>query len=111
MNETTLPGAGERTTTIFADWAAGNYENVAAAGLDATLAEHLSVDTIASTWAQIVGMVGEYERMGEPFVRGQGDYTVVDLPMWFESGEMKGRASFTTAGEVSGLFILTPETP
>ena len=111
MNDATLPDADTRTTALFGDWADGDYESVAAAGLDATMAAQLSVDTIGANWARIVGMVGAYERMGEPFVRGEGDYTVVDLPLYFEAGEMKGRAAFNSAGEVSGLFILTPDTP
>jgi hypothetical protein len=29
----------------------------------------------------------------------------------FAAGQMKGRVSYNTEGQVSGLFIVTPETP
>ena len=56
-------------------------------------------------------MVGAYERMGEPLVRQLGDHTVIDIPLTFEAGQMKGRVSYNGERQVSGLFILTPETP
>lgn len=111
MNQAILPGAGERATGIFGDWADGRYDAVAAAGFDATMAEQLPADKLAAAWAQIVGMVGEYQGLDEPFVRQQGDYTVVDVPMRFEASEMKGRVAFNAEGQVSGLYILNPDTP
>ena len=71
----------------------------------------LPADHLTAAWTQILGLVGGYERMGEPLVRRLGDYTVVDIPLTFDGGQMKGRVSYTTEGQVSGLFIVTPETP
>jgi hypothetical protein len=56
-------------------------------------------------------MVGPYEGMGAPFARAQGDYSVVDVPLHFEAGEMKGRVSYDQQGQVAGLFILNPDVP
>ena len=81
------------------------------AGFDATMTARLPVDQLAAAWNQIVGIVGSYQRMGEPLVRRLGDHTVVDIPLTFDGGQMKGRVSYTTEGQVSGLFIVTPETP
>ena len=111
MSKAVLPGAGDRAIALFSDWVAGKYDDVAAANFDATMTAELPVDKIAAAWAQITGMVGTYQRMGEPFVRQLGDYTVVDVPMEFEASEMKGRVAFNTDGQVSGLFILNPDTP
>ncbi len=111
MNQAVLPGAGDRAIAIFSDWVEGRYEEVVAANLDETMARELPADKVAAAWATIAGMVGTYQRMGEPFVRQLGDYTVVDLPMEFEAGQMKGRVAFNAEGQVSGLFILNPDVP
>ena len=71
----------------------------------------LPADQLTAAWTQILGLVGGYERMGEPLVRPLGGYTVVDIPLTFEAGQMKGRVSYNGAGQVSGSFIVTPETP
>jgi Protein of unknown function (DUF3887) len=111
MNQAVLPAAGDRAVAIFSDWVEGRYDEVAAANFDATMTKELPPADIAAAWAQIIGMVGAYQRIGEPFVRQLGDYTVVDVPMEFEASEMKGRVAFNADGQVSGLFILNPDTP
>jgi hypothetical protein len=111
MSQAVLPGAGDRAIAIFSDWVAGRYDDVAAASFDETMTKELPPEKIAAASAQITGMVGIYQRMGEPFVRQLGDYTVVDIPMEFEASEMKGRVAFNAEGQVSGLFILNPDAP
>jgi hypothetical protein len=111
MSHAVLPGAGDLAIALFSDWVEGRYDDVAAANFDATMTAELPVSKIAAAWAQIIGMVGTYQRMGEPFVRQLGDYTVVDVPMEFEASEMKGRVAFNTDGQVSGLFILNHDAP
>jgi Protein of unknown function (DUF3887) len=111
MSDAVLPGAGDRAIAIFSDWTQGRPGDVATADFDATMTKELPPEKIAAAWAQIIGMVGAYQRMGEPFVRQLGDYTVVDIPMEFEAGEMKGRVAFNAGGQVSGLFILNPDVP
>jgi hypothetical protein len=73
------------------------------------MAEALPPGKLADTWAAVVSMVGSFERAGEPFVRRQGDYTVVDVPLTFEAGDMTGRVSFSADGKVAGLFVLDAE--
>jgi hypothetical protein len=42
-------------------------------------------------------------------VRQWGDYTVVDIPLRFEAGEMNARVFYDTSGKVAGVFILKPD--
>jgi hypothetical protein len=63
--------------------------------------------------ATVAGLVGAFEGFGggDPFVRRVGDYTVADVPMRYEAGDMKGRVAFGSDEKVAGLFILLPDTP
>jgi hypothetical protein len=110
MNGTALPGAGRRATALMIGWIEGRYSEVTA-GFDDALSEKLTPGALAATWAQVVGTVGEYQRMGGPLVRQVGDYTVTDIPLGFEAGEMKGRVAYDRDGRVCGLFVIPPQTP
>jgi hypothetical protein len=107
MDKTTLAGADGKALDVFAALVAGQWDRVHAQ-FDATMAEQLPVAKLADTWAVVVGTVGAHDRSGEPFVRRQGDYTVVDVPLAFEAGDMVGRVAFDQAGRVAGLFVLDP---
>jgi hypothetical protein len=63
--------------------------------------------------ATIAGLVGAFETFddGDPFVRRIGDHTVVDVPLRYEAGDMKGRVAFDSDELVAGLFVLPPEAP
>jgi len=63
--------------------------------------------------ATVAGLVGEFEGWGDgdPFIRRIGDYTVADLPMRYEAGDMKARVAFDSDEKVAGLFILVPDAP
>lgn len=63
---------------------------------------------MAAAWASVTGMVGAYEGMDEPVARQRGDYTVIDIPLRFEAGQMNARGSYDTSGKVAGVFILDP---
>jgi hypothetical protein len=108
MDRTTLDGADARALELFAALATARWED-AARDFDPTMAEALPLTKLADTWTTVVSMVGAYERAGEPFVRRQGDHTVVDVPLAFEAGDMTGRVSLDAAGKVAGLFVLDPE--
>jgi hypothetical protein len=110
MNDAVLPDAADRAKALFSDWSEGHYDQVVA-GFDTTMTAQLPVDQLTAAWTQVRGLVGSYERMGEPLVRRLGGYTVVDIPLTFAAGQMKGRVSYNGEGQVSGLFIVTPETP
>jgi hypothetical protein len=107
MNTTPRPDAAEKTIAVFSLIAAGSWEQ-ARADFDETVAAGLSAQQLADTWAQVVGSVGAFESAGEPRVRAMADFTVVDLPLHFEAGELVGRLSLDAAGRIAGLFVLPP---
>jgi Protein of unknown function (DUF3887) len=109
MNASILPGAADSAVALFVNIAEGNWAAVRET-FDERVAQALPDEAaIASTWAGLVGQYGRYEqRMGEPFARQLGDYTVVDIPLQFETGEQVGRVSFDSTGKVAGIFVVPP---
>ncbi len=105
MADTILPGAAGRAASLLADVAEQRWEQ-ARAGFDQRMSEALSAQRLAAAWAQVIGTAGSYEGMGEPVAHQAGDYTVVDVPLRFEAGELTGRVSFSGTGQVAGLFFL-----
>lgn len=100
-----LPGAAEKAVALLADLVAGRFADVRR-DFDARMAAELPTDKIVDVWSQVVGMIGAYERMGEPAALRLGKYTVVNVPLYCEAGELTGRVSFSDDGSVSGLFLL-----
>ena len=105
MSDAVLPGAAERAAVLLAD-VAGQRWGQAATGFDQRMAKALDARGLAAAWAQVVGMAGAYQGMGEPVAHQVGDYTVVDVPLRFEAAELTGRVSYDRAGQVAGLFFL-----
>jgi len=105
MAEEILPGAAERAAVLLADVAEQRWEQ-ATAGFDQRMAKALDARGLAAAWAQVVGMAGAYQGMGEPVAHQAGDYTVVDVPLRFEAAGMTGRVRYGQAGQVAGLFFL-----
>jgi hypothetical protein len=104
MSRAVLPGATDKAIMIFAEMAAGRWEQ-ARRDFGATMRSKLDADRLAAGWAQTIGMIGSFERMGEPLAYPAGDNTVADIPLYFEAGERTGRVTFSPGGEVLGLFI------
>jgi len=105
MSGTLLPAAAERAAVLLADVAEQRWEQVTS-GFDQRMAKALDARGLAAAWAQVVGMAGAYQGMGEPVAHQAGDYTVVDVPLRFEAAEVTGRVSYDHAGQVAGLFFL-----
>jgi len=108
MSSAMLPGAAAKATQLMIDWIEERYGQVTADFSD-KMAKKLPATRMAAAWAQVIGMVGSYQGMGEPMTRQAGDLTIVDIPLTFEASEMKGRVVFDTDGKVAGLFILKPD--
>ena len=108
MRDAMLPGAAAKATQLMIDWLDERYDQVTADFTDKMI-EVLPVSKLTAAWAQIIGMVGSYEGMGEPLSRQAGDLTIVEIPLKFEAGEMKGRVVYDAGGKVAGLFILEPD--
>jgi hypothetical protein len=108
MSQALLPEAAALAVNLLADYAAGKYETVRS-HFDYTMLDAVSLEKLAEGHAQVTGLIGAYESMGEPFARVIGDYTVVDVPLQFEAGDMVGRVSYSADRKVAGLFVMKPE--
>jgi hypothetical protein len=110
MNASMWPGATEAAVDLFVNLSEGHWEAVLS-NVDERVAQAVpDAAAVAGIWAALAGQYGRYEgRMGEPFARQLGDYTVVDIPLRFEVGEQTGRVSFHPDGRVAGIFVLPPE--
>jgi hypothetical protein len=104
MSRAVVPGATDKAIVIFSSMAAGRWEE-ARRDFGATMQSRLDADRLAAGWAQTIGLIGSFERMGEPVAYPFGDTTVTDIPLYFEAGERTGRVSFDPDGKVVGLFI------
>jgi hypothetical protein len=104
--------AADRAVAVLADWFEERYD-VVAATFDETMARTFPLDGLEAARAQVTASAGPYQRLGDqdPLVRQAGEYTVADVPLLFETGLMKGRVSFDSAGRVAGLYVLPPATP
>jgi Protein of unknown function (DUF3887) len=107
-SEAMMPGAAGHATQLMIDWIGGRYGAVTA-DFNQMMAEKMSASGLADAWAQLAGLVGRYQRMGEPAARQAGDLTIVDIPMSFEASDMKGRVVYDKDGKVAGLFVLNPD--
>ena len=76
---------------------------------DSNMSERLSNELLASGWSQVTAAFGAFKKLGKPTVQVVQDHTVVDIPMTFEQGEMKGRVAYGADGKIAGLFILNPD--
>jgi hypothetical protein len=103
-----VPGARELAGRLFGDLAAGRWAAVCAQ-FGPAVAARLDPAGLAAAWAQVIGMAGEFERRGEPSAYRAGDYTVVDVLLFFEAGERTGRVSYDQDARVAGLFFLPTE--
>jgi Protein of unknown function (DUF3887) len=104
MSKEVLPGATERAAGIFASIVAGRYEEVLL-DLDERMRAALDASRLASGWARMASLFGQFERTGEPVALALGDHTQVRIPLYFEAGEASGRVTFDSTGTVVGLFI------
>jgi hypothetical protein len=101
--------AADRAVGLIAGLAEGRWEEVVGE-LDERMSERIDATRLAAGWAHTVGMVGRFERIGEPFAHRAGDDTMVDVPLHFEAGEGVGSIRFDRDGKVAGL-MLRPASP
>jgi hypothetical protein len=108
----TMTDAAERGREVLAAVLDGRMDE-ARKSFDAQVLAAFTDDVRGDALATVAGLVGAFEAFGdgEPFVRRIGDHTVVDVPLRYEAGDMKGRIAFDSDESVAGLFILPPEAP
>jgi hypothetical protein len=100
------PDAAERGVELLVNLVQGDYPAVRD-DFDQTMTNAVPDDgAVAAIWAQLAGLIGGYQRMGEPFAHQLGDYTAVDVPLEFEAGGLTARVSYDAQGQVAGLRFL-----
>ncbi len=110
MNRTVPPGLADRAVAIFTAHLEGRWADVLAE-LDENMREKLDADRMAAGWAHTIAIIGNLERIGEPFAFQAGEYTLVTIPLHFEAGEANGRVTFDLEGKVAGMFIRPASQP
>jgi hypothetical protein len=108
MKDAMLPDAADSAVALLVNLVEGRWDEVRRDFDEAVAAGLPDAAAVAEVWARVAGLVGTYERMGEPTARQVGDYTVVDVPLHFEAGELSGRVSYSADGKVAGLFFRPP---
>ena len=68
MSRDVPPGAADRAVALITCLVQGRWEEVVGE-FDDRMRERVDAGRLASGWAHTVGMVGRFERMGEPLAR------------------------------------------
>lgn len=113
MNKTVhMTDAAERAVAILTDVLEDRMD-AARPSFNAQVRELFTDKARGDALATVAGLVGAFEGFGDgdPFVRRVGDHTVVDIPLRYEAGDMKGRIAFDSDEKVAGLHILLPDAP
>lgn len=105
MDTVALGDAADRAVALAVDLVAQRWADVCR-DFDEGMVEAVTPAALAGIWVQVAGTIGVYERMGEAFSRQIGAYSVVDVPLFFEAGELIARVSYDSAGRVAGLYLL-----
>jgi len=96
--------AAARAVELLTRLTLGRWDDVVSE-FDDRMRERVDARRLAGGWAHTVGMVGRFERMGEPFAHRAGDDTMVDVPLHFEAGDGVGSVRFDRDGKVAGLLL------
>ncbi len=79
------------------------------ARFDRRAREAATIGIFESVLANGEKVYGAFNEWGVPVESAQADYTVVDVPMAFERGDVVGRVVFNADEQVAGLFFLPAE--
>jgi hypothetical protein len=104
MTGPALPDAAQRAADLVIAVIECRWSDVRR-DFDEKMLEAVDENLVELAWTQTASEVGRYERMGEPFARAMGDYTVVDVPLDFEAGERNVQVTYRADGRVAGLWI------
>lgn len=107
-----MTDAAERAVAILTDVLEDRMD-AARPSFNAQVLEAFTDKVRGDAMATVAGLVGAFEGFGDgdPFVRRVGDYTMVDIPLRYEAGDMKGRVSFDSDEKVAGLGIIPANAP
>jgi hypothetical protein len=104
---TVPPGAAGRARALVGDFTEGRWEQTRGE-FHKNIRGHLDSGSIAHGWDHAASSGGRVKRIGEPSARQFGEYTVVDVPLTFNTGEGLGRVALDHAGKVAGLSMQYP---
>jgi hypothetical protein len=107
MTRAVPPGEVQRATEFVARFTAGRWEEVIA-DFNGAMRERHDGNLLASGWAQMIGMFGNYQGSGEVSPVPAGDGTVVDVRLDFEAGQAMLFVRFDRDGKVAGLGLHPP---
>lgn len=99
--------AENRARALFGNLIAGHWEK-AYAEFGVSMRGHVDVDMIARGWTHVADPAGSFQRIGALSARHVGDYSVVDVPLAFQAGDVLGRVVLDRDGKVSGLTAEYP---
>ena len=105
-----LTGRAEDALEALRLWSAGEGQELIGR-FDTTMKGRLDARGLASAWGKVEALSGRLLTMGRPTATQRGPHQVVDVPLAFERGPMKGRVAFDAQGKISGLFVLYPDVP
>jgi len=105
MTRAVPPGAAQRAAEFLARFTAGRWDEVLA-DFNGVMRERHDAGRLASGWAQMIGMFGSYQAMGDVTpVRADAGTVVVDVLLHFEAGEAMVWVRFDRDGKVTGLRL------
>jgi len=107
MTRTVPPDAADRAAAFLASFTEGRWDDVLAY-FDDFMRDRHDADRLAGGWAQLIGMFGSYQAMGEVVPVRAGDSTFVDVLLHFEAGEAMLWARFGPDGKITGLRLHPP---
>lgn len=93
---------------VLDHWVNERWEDVRA-DFDDRMTQACSAGMLESAHLKIEQGFGQFLELGSPAITARGAYTVVDVPMAFETGDLNGRVVFNVDEQVAGFFVLTRE--
>jgi hypothetical protein len=105
-----LPGAADRGRAVLEDFVQQRWDAVRAR-FDQRMLDACPVELLERAWHQHLEPLGAVLEFGVPQVGMRLAYTVADVPLALERGDLKGRVAFDADGQVSGFFLLPTDAP
>jgi hypothetical protein len=104
LNREVPPGSAEHAVALVTCLTQGRWDDVVSE-FGERMRERVDAERLASGWVHTVGMIGSFERIGEPFAHQAGDDVMVSIPLHFEAGDAVGSVRFSSDGKVAGLML------
>jgi hypothetical protein len=104
------PTAEEKARGVVELLAASKYAAVEQM-FNQQMKDALPITSLVGAVAPELKRVGAYEQCGKASVQKMGEYTVVQVPGYFEKGALIFTISFDAAGQIAGLYLKPGEKP